>query len=188
MKSITSFVISITLLAIALTGYVSFRNVVADKSVAIAFLAGEIQQRSAATSRIAAARSALVELAGNEVAVQNYFVPQASVVSFINDLQDRGSVLGTTVDIASVAATSDKQHPMLRLAINIHGTFDAVMRTLGSIEYAPYDLSITRLSLNLDAEGAWVASADLSVGSTLASPDTRRDGPPSASVASTTSS
>ena len=46
MKSITSFVISITLLAIALTGYVSFRNVVADKSVAIASLSPDIQQHN----------------------------------------------------------------------------------------------------------------------------------------------
>ncbi|MDP2594231.1 MAG: hypothetical protein Q8P36_02755 [bacterium] len=178
MKSVTPFVISVILLVLALTGYASFRNVVADKSVAVDSLSGEIQQRSDATNRIVAARSALVELAENEVVVKNYFVSQASVVSFINDLQGRGSVLGTAVDITSVAATSDKQHPMLRLTINVQGTFDAVLRTLGSIEYAPYDLSITRLSLSLDAKGVWVASADLSVGST----------PVSATVASTTSS
>jgi len=178
MKFVIPFVISVTLLTLALTGYASFRDVVANKSVAVDSLSGEIQQRSDATSRIVAARSALGELAGNETAVQNHFVSQAGVVHFINDLQGRGSALGTTVDIASVAATSDKQRPMLRLAINIRGTFDAVLRTLGSIEYAPYDLSITRLSLNLDVKGAWVASADLSVGST----------PVGAAVATTTSS
>ena len=188
MKSVTPFAISVALLVLALIGYASLRNVVAGKSVAVASLSGKIQQRNDATSRITATRSALAELAGNEVAVQNYFVPQASVVSFINDLQDRGSVLGATVDIASVAATSDKQHPMLQLVINIQGAFDAVLRTLGSIEYAPYDLSITRLSLNLDANGVWVASADLSVGSTLASPNASQGEPASAAVASTTSS
>ncbi|MDO8408363.1 MAG: hypothetical protein Q7S95_04010 [bacterium] len=188
MKPIISFAISVTLLTLAIIGYAGFRNVVADKSIAVASLSKQIQQRSDATSRIAAARSALGELAGNEKAVKNYFVPQAGVVSFINDLQDRGSALGTTVDIASVAAASDPLRPALKLTISVRGTFDAVMRTLGSIEYAPYDLSIKKLSLSLDTKSMWVASADLSVGSPPASPDASRGGPASATVASTTSS
>ncbi len=166
MKPLTPLIISVVVLTLVLIGYAGLRIVVADKSVAVASLTSQIQQKSDAASRVAVARVALAELASDETIVRGHFVPQTNVVNFINDLQDRGSTLGTTVDITSVAATNSKLRPMLQLVIGIRGTFDAVLRSLGSIEYAPYDLSVTGLSLTLDTKGAWVASVNISVGST----------------------
>jgi hypothetical protein len=39
------------------------------------------------------------------------------------------------------------------------------MRTVGAIEYSPYDLSVSGFSLNQDAENGWQATVGLVVGS-----------------------
>jgi|SRR3989344_9165169 len=163
---LTTVGISLTLLVVALGGYVFARTVVDAESASVAELGSQIDVQSKNAHRIASARAALAELAGDEATVQSYFVGAAGVVAFINDLQSRGQALGATVDVESVAATTAREaRPALLLALTIKGPFDSVMRTVGSIEYAPYDISITGLTLALDATDVWRASMNLSVGS-----------------------
>lgn len=153
-------------LALVFGAYELARALVAHKSATVASLERQIETESKSASRIAAARAALSELAGDETVVQSYFVAPAGVVALIDSLQSRGQTLGANVEVKSVAAATDtKVRPALLLSLTITGTFDAVMRTIGSIEYAPYDLAITGLSLAAGAEDAWTASVNLSVGS-----------------------
>ena len=63
------------------------------------------------------------------------------MVGFINGLEAQGQALGTTVSVLSVSAGTGKQ-PTFMLSLTIEGTFDTVMRTVGVIEYAPYDISL----------------------------------------------
>ncbi len=170
MKPFTALMVFLVLLAGVLAGYAAFRTAIARKSGVVVSLTNQIQALTNDATRVAAARSALAELSGDEAALRAYFVSQTGVVGFIDDLQSRGRALGTVVEITSVAAPNGKQHPTILLSIGIRGSFDAVLRTLGSIEYAPYDISITNLSLNLDTKGAWVATANLSVGSVPLTP------------------
>lgn len=165
MKSVPAFIVALVMLALSLAGYAAFRVFVTRESVAVATLSAQVGAKSDESTRVAAARAALSQLAGEEAAVHAYFVPQSGIVSFVDDLQSRGSALGTTVAITSISAASGSQRPTLIVSADVTGPFDAVMRTLGSIEEAPYDVTVTGVSVTLTTKGTWAAHIDLSVGS-----------------------
>ncbi len=138
---------------------------VSAKSVAVAHLESEIATAIEATSRAASMRAALAKIMSDEAIMQSYFVPEIGVVTFINDLEARGRLQGTVVNVLSVSAGGEMKQPTLMLALTINGTFDAMMRTVGAIEYAPYALSILGLSLGQDGKDGWRADLKLRVGS-----------------------
>lgn len=150
----------------ALIFYGFWYAAVSAKSIGVAKLESEIVAAIEATGRAASVRAALAKITSEETVVQSYFVPETSVVAFINDLEARGRQQGTLVNVLSVSAGSETKQPMLVLALTINGAFDAVMRTVGAIEYAPYALSISEISLGQeDGKGNWRANLKLRVGS-----------------------
>lgn len=162
----------IAFLAISIYG-VTYREV-SQKSVLVADLQNQIEAKAETITRIARARAALSEIAGDEQALQEYFVSESSVVSFITDLEARGVEQGATISVLSVSAEEGVGRPVLALSLSIQGTFDAVMRTAGSIEYAPYAISVSALSASQTAKDLWTANLRLKVGSVRKS-----SGPPS---------
>lgn len=72
------------------------------------------------------------------------------------------------MSVLSVSTSGTVAQPTLAFTLTVKGTFDAVMRTVGSIEYAPYDLSITALTIAQDDKNSWHADLKLSVGSVSA--------------------
>lgn len=150
---------------LSIGGYVFWYHMVSQKSAEVASLEAQIVAATNNVKHIASARAALGEIAGDEAQLQSYFVPESKVVSFITDLQDRGTAQKSTVEVVSVSTIDSTTHPALQLSLTAKGSFDAVMRTVGAIEYAPYDISISTLSLVNTAKGAWQASVMLTVGS-----------------------
>lgn len=152
---------------IALLGYVAWYGVVSDKSREVAGLQNQILAASETVSRVASARAALTEIAGDEMKVRSYFVPESGIVAFINDLEARGVAQGATIAVSSVSTGGTPSRPALVLSITVKGTFDAVMRAVGSIEYAPYDILVSSFSIRQDVEDIWNANLGLRVGSVL---------------------
>jgi len=155
--------------ALALVGYGFWYAAIANKSAAVAALQENIEAKSETMSRLSAARIALTEISGDEAAVQRYFVSETEAVAFIDSLESLGRSQGATVHVLSVSTVRTSAQPALALSLSATGTFDAVMRTVGAIEYTPYALSITALSVGKNgAESGWLATLDLRVGSTVA--------------------
>ncbi|MEK7554101.1 MAG: hypothetical protein AAB517_01905 [Patescibacteria group bacterium] len=140
-------------------------SVVAEKSSAVAYLQGQINARSEAAGRIASSRAELAKIADDEITVRSYFVSENDIVVFIDGLQARGLSQGTIVKVLSVSAGGTNARPTLTLAVTVTGAFDAVMRTVGSIEYAPYDISISKFSVMKSDKKNWLANLELVVGS-----------------------
>jgi hypothetical protein len=155
----------------ALSGYGYWYAVIAHKSAAVAELQNRIDEKTEAASRIAAARATLAEIAGDEASVENYFVPETGVVPFIDDLEERAQALSASLKVVSVSAVP--KQPIIVFSLAIEGSFDAIMRTMGAIEYAPYDLSVSKLSISENGKGLWHADLELSVGSVPAATSTR---------------
>lgn len=168
----------------ALGSYAAWYAVVSSESQHVADLQAQIDAANKNASRIAAARIALSEIADDEATVQGYFVPEAGVVSFINNLEQMGTMEKSDVSVLSVSAAGTSTQAVLLLTLSITGTFDAVMRTVGLVEYAPYDLFISRLSVTQLDKNSWQASVSLSVGSAPPAPQT----PAAASTTARTSS
>jgi len=149
----------------AVSGYAAWFHAISQKSSYVASLQNQIVTESGNVNRIAAARVALTEIAGDETNVQNYFVSESEVVTFINGLEALALAQKATVSVLSVSTGGTPAQPTLLLALTIQGTFDAVMRTVGAIEYAPYDVFISKLGVQQDAKDSWNATLSLVVGS-----------------------
>lgn len=148
-------------------GYGFWYAKVSDKSREVAEVQSQIVVATENVSRVVAARAALAKIADDEAKVQSYFVPEASVVAFINNLEALSLSQKTELNVLSVSTGGTSTHPTLRFTLSIKGTFDAVMRTVGAIEYAPYGISVSGLSVAQDAKDIWHAALDLSVGSVV---------------------
>lgn len=160
-------VLTYALCATALVGYGFWYSLIEKKSTAVARLEDQIILKTETASRIASARASLAEIENDEAIIKSYFVPETGVVAFINDLEARGEKLGTVVDVLSVSMSNENTKPTLIFTLAVEGTFDAVMRTVGVVEFAPHALSISTLSLKKNADGKWRANLDLLVGSVL---------------------
>lgn len=165
-------VVALVIAGIALAGCRFWYAAVAEKSKAVADLQGQIAAKTTSLQRGTSARAALAEMANDEAVLQKYVVPGTGVVAFIEELQSQGNSLGSTVNVLSVSTGSVNTQPTLILALSVTGTFDAVIRTIGAIEYAPYKLSVSGLSLEQDGRNSWHATMDLIVGSSNATTTT----------------
>ncbi|MFA6414711.1 MAG: hypothetical protein WC217_03820 [Candidatus Paceibacterota bacterium] len=163
-------VLALVVCIAALTGYGFWYSMIANKSVAVTKLQSKIDAKTLAVSRMATTRAALTEIASDEAVVQNYFVPETGVVSFIDGLEERGRALGSTVEVLSVSSENTSARPTLDFNLSVKGTFDAVMRTVGAIEQAPYDISVAALTVGQDVKDSWHADLKLLVGSTSKTP------------------
>ncbi|OGG80075.1 hypothetical protein A3J11_01205 [Candidatus Kaiserbacteria bacterium RIFCSPLOWO2_02_FULL_55_12] len=161
------FALSVCIAVIA--GFGFWYATLKDKSVAVADLERQIAAKTETTGRIASARASLAEIAGDEASIRGYFVPEAGVVSFITDLESRGRAQGAVVSVRAVSTSGTGVEQALAFSLVVEGTFDAVMRTVGAIEYAPYALSVSALSLGRDDADRWHADLGLLVGSVSAS-------------------
>ncbi|HET9641400.1 MAG TPA: hypothetical protein VFP46_00945 [Candidatus Paceibacterota bacterium] len=149
----------------ALIAYGGAYGVVSMKSDAVSALQSQIDAHTETVNRLSSARAMLAELASEESALQNYFVPQSGIVSFIDGLQALGRSLGSVVQVRSVSTGGTTARPTLSLSLLIRGPFDSVVRTIGAIEYGPYAISVVKLSLSQSDKGVWDANMDIVVGS-----------------------
>ena len=159
-----NFIGALLVCSAVLAGYGVWYAAIASKSAAVAHLQNQIDTTNENASRATSARAALAEIADDEATVQNYFIPETGVVVFINDLETRGRSQGAAINVLSVSTSGTSIQPTLTLSLTIGGTFDAVMRTVGMIEYAPYNISIITISLTHEAT-VWRASLNMIVGS-----------------------
>jgi len=163
--SIIHFLIALAVTVGTLAGYGVWYAAVSSKSREVADVQNQITVATENVSRITAARAALAEIAGDEAKVQDYFVSESGVVAFINALESIGLAEKAPVSVLSVGAGGTPVRPTLQLSLSLRGTFDAVMRTVGAIEYSPYDLSVTSLSVGQEAKDSWHATLSIVVGS-----------------------
>ena len=115
------------------------------------------------------ARTAAASLDSNEATVKSFMVKKDSIVSFIESLQSTGKGLGSGVQVVSVTDDKANGHPRISLSLLITGSFDSVMRTVGTLENSPYDATLTNLTLDSGTptpKGVqqWSAATTLSVG------------------------
>jgi hypothetical protein len=166
MKSpLTNFILACVVCLVAVAGDIFWNGMIGRSSARSAELETEISTKTALAARIASARASLTEIAGGEAKVRSYFVPETGVVAFISDLEAKGRAQGASVKVVDLSPTGSAARPSFTLKLAISGSFDAVLRTVGTIEYAPYDVSISALTLGAADKNTWSANATLVVGS-----------------------
>lgn len=164
-SSLIHMTVWISIFVVTIVGHGFWYSAIANKSAETASLQNQIDTKNETAGRIAAARTALSEIAGDEEAVRSYFVSETEVVSFIGALEARARAQSASMKVLSVSVDNSSKQPSLLLSLSMSGTFDSVMRTIGAIEYAPYDLAISRLSLAKEEKKIWNANVELVVAS-----------------------
>lgn len=128
----------------------------------------QIIDKKAEIERARKAESTLSSLTANEELIHSYSLSREDIVAFLETLQTTGSSLGANVQVLSVADDKANPHPRVTISLLVVGTFDSVMRTLGVFENAPYDSSISSLTLSSQKQdkgaAVWSAATTLSVG------------------------
>lgn len=132
----------------------------------------EIVSKQTEIAQLSAARETLPVLESSEQALNTYSVNPDDIVSFLSQLEKMAKAQGANLEVLSV---NDSPGAPQRLALSLHisGTFDAVVRTLGVVEYSPYDVMITSVTLDTVAAKenkvpVWSANAMVSVSTTPA--------------------
>lgn len=158
------FVGACILCVIVSIGYVAWYNLIKDTSMQIALTEDQLRAHTQTEKRIAAARASLTQIDGYDAKIRNYFLEESAVSAFIDKLQSDAENKKVKLEVLSVGKEPVSGHPMLSLTLSITGTFDAVMRTTGGIEYAPYAMSISAYSIQNQSPNVWHATMTLAVG------------------------
>ena len=175
-SSLAHLLIASAVCVVTILCYGFWYATVGAKSAAVAQLESQISTKTETAGRIASARASLAGAADNEADIQGYFVPETGVVAFINNLEAQGRTQNASVSVLSVSTSVVDAQPTLTFSLTIRGAFDAVMRTIGVIEYLPYDLSVSTLSITRDGQdekNSWRADLTLLVGSVKADVTTK---------------
>jgi hypothetical protein len=162
---------AIVLFLITLSVYGAWYAYVEKTSAVAAGLVNEIATKKESGARIQDAKNQLERATSDGAAVEAYFVDTDDVVPFLESLQGIGERLGSEVTVESVSAQPAKPHTVLQLALRITGTFDSVERTLGAIEYQPYETVLTNVTFDTPQAGGevapiWTAAVTLKIGTT----------------------
>jgi hypothetical protein len=147
-KSIIRLLGAAVLLVLVLAGYGFWYAIVSTESEQAGVLSAKIAEQNNAATKSAQAKSELTLLTSQGATIDQYFVQTNNLVPFLEQLQSLGKFLGSNVQVASVSAEPGSPYGQLNLSLGITGSFDAVVRAIGAIEYEPYNVSISSLSLN----------------------------------------
>ncbi len=168
-KSFVHIAIASSLLLGSVVAYVLWYAEVEKTRTAITTTALEVEAKTAEAKRIAQAKGALAALSENEARITEYFVSNDDIGTFLETIGRTGNHLGSKVTIVSV--TEDAlATPRTRvvLAVTVTGSFDAVMKTVGALEYGPYDVELRNLSVDAARQETgptvWTAVATYSYG------------------------
>jgi hypothetical protein len=166
-RSFTQLILALIFFGVVLAGYAAWYFSVQKESAVAAQLASQIDDQSKNSTRSAAAQKALASLSLEQAEIEGHFIATQDVVPFLESLQKMGTTLGTVVSVGSVAADPSPR-PHLVLSLSIKGSFDGIMRTLGAIEYEPYDIRVTSFSINNapsdTGTSTWSGAMNMSVG------------------------
>lgn len=187
-KTYFQLISAAALFAIVLIGYALWYHALGSVSGELADLSAKVAAQNRSAAQAIAAEDELAKLSAEEGAIHGYFVSTSDIVSFLEALQKTGSALGAKVSVTSVSANAAPR-PHLDLALTISGSFDAVMRTIGAIEYGPHDIVVKTLTVDSgtsadgSASAGWTAALALQVGTASSSPALP---PPATTTAATT--
>ena len=153
-------------LFIALSAYGVWWSRVSSTSAEASQIKQEVRKLGDEGGRTSSIRRALEELGIQEAELYQHFVGKDTIVQYLEEVEGTAESLGASAEVVSV--TDTEKSPRISISLRITGSFDAVMRTLGAIEYQQYDTTIVSLTLDTPPSdsSSWTAAATFSVGKT----------------------
>lgn len=154
---------SFALLA-ALGGAWSSYAALAEKSAAAALIQAEAAYKTSLAESAPAAQAVRAEIARNERLLAEFFVSKIEIDAFVANMERKADELGLLVQEREVAFSQINGRETHTVSMTMSGTFDALMRFTGSLEYSPYDVSLDSLDLTHAQGMLWSADVAVTVG------------------------
>jgi len=133
---------------LAVGAYAVAYGAVGVMSQKAASLDTQIRTVSEDALRAGKARETLASLSMDEASVHAYLIRQEEIVPFLGRLEALASSLGSSLQVVSVSADTAGPRGKILISVKITGSFESVVRTLGAIEYGPYDSAIANVTLD----------------------------------------
>lgn len=169
-RSLAQLLVALGVLAVVAGLYALWYYEVQHEAKKSGELQAQIQTTIDGAVTAAETSDTLASLAADEAAIESYRIKLADIVTFLERIEGTGRSLNSSVEVVSVADKPGNDGRMA-LSVRVIGSFDAVLRTLGAIEYGPYDSKITNLTFDTPPNGgAWTAVVALSVAVDTATP------------------
>ena len=176
-RSLITLGLSVVMLVSAGTAYSLAYYWLTKSTAELTVLEQKVNAETVQVERIKRAQEGVSGgLTSDEELVQHYFLNKQELVPFLEHLQNTGKILGSTLQVNTITETKVDSRTRIQLAFTVTGSFDAVMRTLGALEFAPYDGVLTGLNLSTSNAGTasstvhgWSAVGTLSLATPLAS-------------------
>lgn len=157
-------IIALIAFAALSAGYVFLFQTVTAKSVELAALNASIEAHARSESRNDLTQATLAEIAAQEALIQRYLVPAVQAESFVSDLEARARSQEVSVQrLSGVSANADTHTISFSLALE--GSFSSVMRAIGSLEYAPFELAASQVSISYKDSDKWRAEVSFAAAS-----------------------
>ncbi len=175
-RSTIHLAFAITCFALAALAYFAFFSALMLMRNDAASLTAEVAAMNATASDDQFAAHERASIIAAESTITGYFVDPDNIVAFLEGVQALGASEGATVTVSSVTA-SPTPRPHLDLALRVEGSFDAVVRTTGAVEYEPYDIETESYALT-SSDAHWTGDLTVSVGTTATSTPASDSKPP----------
>lgn len=166
-KPYTHAIVMILVFIGALSVYGTWYAAIGKESANAVSLQSQIQAKTETEANAQAAKSQLAKALSDQANITGYFVSTNDIVSYLGALQNTGTKYGAKVEVESVTSQPAQPHTLLQLALRITGPFNSVERTLGAIEYEPYDTTVTTVTLDTPGGAGtpqWTAAVTMNVG------------------------
>jgi len=152
-------------IAVVVAGFITITH--AKKSTET--LAATVAEKKQESLRVTLATAALPRLVESEVALDMHVVREEDIVPFLNKLETQGRAQGASVEVVSVSPDTSADAPRISVSLKLVGSFDAVERTLGVIEYNNYDSYVSSVTFEVSKDTSlkkseWTAFVILSLG------------------------
>jgi Tfp pilus assembly protein PilO len=172
MKQYLHLIIASLFFVATVGGYTYWYHLMQQTREEVQSVASQATSKTREVAKVAQTKNALTSLSADEAAISAYFVATDDIVPFLSTIEKVGKTAGTNVQVQSVSEdVSAAPHGRLNLAVTIQGSFDAVMRTIGMIEYGPYDSRLVNVTLNSQGTSnasstaaVWNVTATFSIG------------------------
>ncbi len=92
-------------------------------------------------------------LAAIEALLDRHLVQTETVVSFLQHIEDVGRAQNVLIEVSSVSDTADTGK--IEVSLKASGSFEGIMRTLGSLENDTYALSAKNVTVTDRADQGW---------------------------------
>jgi len=150
-RSIKNLILSTIIMLLSLATFIFFFNIINNKNKHTQAVFNNLADKIAQKDNIESVNEEIAQVEKIKTTIDSYFVDLTKVDAFIDYLENIG--LNTEVTVESLEP-QPKDKNTLNVRVSFEGDFSDVTNTILLLENAPYNIQITKVSLDKKIESS----------------------------------